>query len=230
MPDRTSHLGWRVSDARSDFPSFTAAESAADRMIHLVGLAAATAAIAWLFGRIGPVATVKQLVAVSIYCFGLVGMLSVSALYNLARPSRLKAVLRRLDRSMIFVMIAGSYTPFAMSALHPQVGVPLCAVEWGLAVAGIGLTFACEYRCEFVSLALYLGMGWLVLAVLRSLLAVLPGAAMLLLLAGGLVYSFGAFVHARARMPFYNAAWHAMVVVAAALHFAAVAQLAPGPG
>ncbi len=131
---------------------------------------------------------------------------------------------------MIFVMIAGSYTPFAMNALSPQLGVPLCAVVWGLAAIGIGLKLSCPYHYERLSLALYLGMGWLILGILRSLVAVLPGDALLLLLIGGVIYSLGSLVHTRARMPFHNAIWHAMVVIAAGLHWAAVAQLFSGQG
>jgi len=229
MPDRIPRPGRRVSAARLDFPSYTAAENTADRLVHLVGLAAATAAIVWLFARVGPGATGKQLAALSIYCCGLVGMLSASAVYNQARPSRLKAGLRRLDQSMIFVMIAGSYTPFAISALRPELGLPLCALVWGLAAVGVAVRLACRSGCELASLALYLGMGWLGLAVLRPLSAVVPGAVLLLLFVGGLIYSLGVVVQAQARMPFQNAIWHAMVVAAAALHFAAVAQLSSGP-
>ena len=157
-------------------------------------------------------------------------MLTASAVYNLVGPSHLKAVLRRLDHSMIFVMIAGSYIPFTIGVLRPQLGVPLCATVWGLAAIGIALRLLCPYGGERASLGLYLGMGWLVLGILRPLSTVLPGAVLLLLLVGGLVYSLGTLVHTRARMPFHNALWHAMVVVAAALHFAAVAQLSSQNG
>ena len=225
MPNRAPQLRWRVSQRRSDFRSYTAAELAADRIIHFVGLAAAAVAVGWLLQRIAPGATIKQLVSVSIYCFGLVGMLTASAVYNLVGPSHLETVLRRLDHSMIFVMIAGSYTPFTIGVLRPQLGVPLCAIVWGLAAIGIALKLLCPYGGERAFLGLYLGMGWLVLGVLRPLLMVLPGTVLLLLLLGGLVYSLGALVHAHTRMPFHNALWHAMVVVAAAFHFAAVAQL-----
>jgi len=230
MPNRTPQLGWRVPQHRPDFPSYTAAESGADRIIHFVGLAVAAAAVGWLLDRIAPRATIKQLVSVSIYSFGLVGMLAASAAYNLVGPSQLKAVLRRLDHSMIFVMIAGSYTPFTIEVLRPQLGGPLCAVVWGLAVIGIALKLLCPYGGERGFLGLYLGMGWLVLGVLRPLLMVLPAAVLPPLLLGGLVYSLGALIQARNRMPFHNALWHAMVIVAAALHFAAVAQLASQNG
>jgi hemolysin III len=154
-------------------------------------------------------------------------MLSASALYNMTRPGRLKAVLRRLDRSMIFVMIAGTYTPFAMTALQPRLGLWVCAMVWGLAVVGVGLNVAHRRRLERLSMALYLGMGWLALAVLRPLLAAVPGSVLVLLIAGGVIYSLGSLVHARARMPFHNAVWHGMVVIAAGLHLAAVAELSP---
>jgi hemolysin III len=139
------------------FPSYSAAERLADRIVHLCGFTGATVAIAWLWGRIGPEATSKQIGAVSVYSFGLVGMISASGLYNFARPGSLKAVLRCLDHAMIFVMIAGSYTPFALNALSPEIGFPLCAVVWGLAGIGIALKLVCPNGNR---------MGWLVLGVL----------------------------------------------------------------
>ncbi len=223
LPDPQSP--WHPLGPLLDVANYTAAESIADGLIHLVGLAAAGVAIVWLLDGIGPGATGKQIASVSIYGFGLVGMLSASALYNLVRPGRLKAVLWRLDHSMIFVMIAGSYTPFAINALPPQLGIPLCVAVWSLAAIGIGLKLACPHRCQPVSLALYLGMGWLVLVVLRPLSAVLSSDGMLLLLFGGVIYSLGSLVHTRTRMPFHKPIWHAMVVIAAGLHFAAVAEL-----
>jgi hemolysin III len=212
--------------ALPDFPSYTAAEKIADRIVHLVGFAAASAAIAWLWGRLGPGTTSKQVAAVSVYSFGLLGMLAASGLYHWARPGRLKAVLRSLDHAMIFVMIASSYTPFALNALSPEVGRPLCAVVWGVAALGIALKLGRPHRYEMLSLALYLSLGWLGVGIL-PLLAVLPSEVLLLLLSGGILYSIGSFVHTHARMPFHNAIWHAMVVAAAGLHLAAVAQLFP---
>jgi hemolysin III len=207
------------------FPSYTAAEAAADRVVHLVGLPAAIAATAWLIASTGPAATVKQTATLLTYGFGLIGMLAASAAYNFARPGRAKALLRRIDHAMIFVMIAGSYTPFALNALRSRLGIPLCAAVWGLAAVGVLLKLACYQRVARVSLALYLGMGWLLLVVIRPLVAALPGEVLALLLAGGIVYSVGSLVHVRDRLPFHNAIWHAMVLVAAGLHLAAVARL-----
>lgn len=223
MPD--FKRDWRPSPDGDTFPTYTKAASRADHLVHLVGLALATMAIGWLLGSTVPNGTDKQIVAVSIYCFGLAGMLSASAAYHLVHPSHLKRTLRRLDHAMIFAMIAGSYTPFMMSVLRPDLGMLMIGVVWGLAALGIGLKLFCGHQGARLSLSLYLGMGWLGLAILRPLLAVLPRVDLLLLLTGGLIYSLGAIVHARARMPFHNAVWHTMVVVAAALHFVAVARL-----
>jgi hemolysin III len=213
-----------------DFPSYTAAETVADRIVHLIGFAAASVAVAWLWSRIGPGATGKQIGAVLVYSLGLVGMISASALYNFARPGSLKAVLRHVDHSMIFVMIAGSYTPFTLDALSPELGLPLCAVVWGIAALGIALKLAYPRAYQLVSLVLYLSMGWLVLGVLPWLVVTLPWWILVLLLTGGIIYSLGSFVHTLTRVPFHNAIWHSMVVVAAGLHLIAVAHLLPESG
>lgn len=213
-----------ASDAAA-FPRYTRPEATADAIVHLVGIPAAVISIGWLIASIGPLATTKQTATLLIYSFGLVGMLVASAAYNLSRPGRAKALLRRIDHAMIFVMIAGSYTPFALNALGPSLGIPLCIAVWSVAAVGIGLQLASFSRFRRVSLALYLGMGWLLLLVIRSLIAALPGEVLLLLLAGGVVYSLGSLVHTLSRLPFHNALWHAMVLIAAGLHLTAVARL-----
>jgi hemolysin III len=212
-----------------DFPRYTEAERAVDRIVHLAGLAAAALGAGWLLIRVGPGATGKQIVVVLVYVLGLIGMLGASCLYNLARPSRFKAVLRRLDHSMIFVMIGGSYTPFA-NTLSRGAGLSLCATVWGLAAIGIGLKLFWPLGIELAYLGLYLAMGWLVLGFVPSLLAVLKPNVLLLLFAGGVIYSAGAIVHTLKRVPFQNAIWHALVVAGAGVQFAAVAQLFPPGG
>ena len=114
------------------FPDYTIAERWVDAIVHVVGLVGATAAVIWLFVQAGPAITTERIVTGSIYSFGLLGMLSASTLYNLARAGRLKSIFRRLDHAMIFVMIAGTYTPLSLTALRPGLGIPLCAVVWAL--------------------------------------------------------------------------------------------------
>jgi hemolysin III len=188
-------------------------------------LVAASIAVIWLFVQAWPVITTERIVTGSIYSFGLLGMLSASALYNLARAGRLKSIFRRLDHAMIFVMIAGTYTPLSITALAPHLGIPLCIAIWAVAAAGIVLTLARPNRYERLGLGLYLAMGWMVLPLVPALIGVLPAATMLLILAGALLYSFGAFVHTRHSLPFHNPLWHAMVLAAAALHLVALEQV-----
>ena len=216
-----------MTPAPPEFPDHTAAERVVDALVHALGLAGASVAVSLLLAHSEPAATGGQLAALVVYGLGLLGMLFASALYNLTRAGGSKAMLQQLDHAMIFVMIAGSYTPFAVNALRPGLGVPLCVAVWLLAATGVGLRLMWERIFARISLGLYLGMGWLVLAVLPPLAAAVPGSVFVLLLLGGVVYSLGSLVHAQARVPFYNAAWHAMVVVAAALHLAAVAGLPP---
>lgn len=213
----------------AEFPTYSRAETAVDHAIHAVGIVATLAAVIWLVARVVPSGNEKQVVTALIYSFGLIGMIGASAAYHLARPGRIKGALRRLDHAMIFVMIAGSYTPFALNALGPGLGIPLCIAIWVLAALGVTLKLAWPRRFERLALALYLGMGWLLLVVIRSLVANLPGTVLWLLLAGGVVYSVGAAVHAVAgRLRFHNAAWHAMVLIAAGLHLAAISRLLGG--
>jgi len=233
MTARSRHGGgraldrWRGSDLVEAFPVYTRSELAADRVVHVIGLLVAGAGVAWLLGHLSPDADTTQVTVAWIYAAGLLGMLSASAAYNMTRPSPLKAALRRIDRCAIFVMIAGTYTPFALGAMPGQFGLPLCITIWLLAGLGIVLVQAAPRIARLVSLPLYLGMGWLVVGIMPTLMAAIGGPSLLLLVAGGIVYSLGAALQAHGRLLFHNAAWHAMVAVAAGLHFAAIALLLP---
>ena len=125
---------------------------------------------------------------------------------------------------MIFVMITGSYTPFALNALRPPLGALLCGAVWTLAAAGIALKLACYHPFQHVSVALYLGMGWLLLPIIRAFATALHGDMLLILLAGGAVFTLRSFVHARARIPFHNAVCQTMVLIGASLQFVAVGR------
>ena len=209
------------------FPVYTRSEFAADRVVHVAGLLVAATGCAWLLGHLSPDADATQVTVTWIYAAGLLAMLSASAAYNMVRPSPFKAVLRRLDRCAIFVMIAGTYTPFALAALPARLRVPLCITIWSLAGLGIVLVQTAPRIARLVSLPLYLGMGWLVVSILPTLLAAVGGLPLFLLIAGGIVYSAGAALQAHGRLLFHNAVWHGMVAVAAGLHFAAIALLLP---
>lgn len=207
------------------FPIYSRAEFAADRVVHVVGLVAAATGSAWLLSHLPEDASSIQIATTWVYVAGLLGMLSASAAYNMARPSPVKAELRRVDRCMIFVMIAGTYTPFALGIMPRHIGLPLCITVWSLAGLGIILQYGAPRIARPVSLPLYLAMGWLILSVFPALMTAVGIAQLLLLIGGGIVYSLGTALQAHGRLLFHNAIWHAMVVVAAALHFEAVVLL-----
>ena len=213
----------RSAPPRADSPT----EKAVDASVHLLGLLGVWAALRGLFAKLDPQVTTDQRLALVAYGLGLIGTLIMSAPYNLSRSGPWKGVLRRCDRAMIFVMIAGSYTPFVLTAFAPDTGRALCVAVWTLAALGATLCLAWRRLSDRLLIGSYLCMGWLVLAILPPLMAAVSATALVLLLAGGLVYSLGVIVHTRVRVAFHNAAWHGMVVTAAALHLAAVALVLP---
>ncbi len=210
-----------------EFPSYGANEVLADKVVHGLGLGGAVAALAWLIGRLPESVSTEHVAAVFVYGTGLLGMLTASALYNFTAPGRWKARFRKLDQAMIFVMIAGSYTPFVLLAMRPSLGVPICAFVWAVAIVGTIIKLTSWADRNILSLALYLGMGWLVLGFLRPLAAALSSGALLCLVLGGLVYSLGAAIFCLPNVRFHNVVWHAFVIVAAGLHLSAVAQILP---
>jgi hemolysin III len=196
-------------------------EHRADAVIHVLGILFAINASLWLLFH---VTGLSVLISVSVYCAGLLAMISCSAAYNLMphhRPS--KQVLRRLDHAAIFIMIAATYTPFAVNRMgHPQGDVILAAI-WLAATFGVVMKVLFPRRFEIASLALYLGMGWLVVTVIKPLSASVSTVDLWLLGAGGLVYSGGVIFYLAEKIPYHKAIWHAAVLVAAALHFTAIA-------
>jgi hemolysin III len=195
-------------------------EHRTDAVVHVLGLVFAINASLWLLWH---VTGLPVLVSVSVYCAGLLAMTSFSAAYNMTphhRPS--KAVLRRLDHAAIFIMIAATYTPFAVNRLGYPEGDVILAAIWVLATLGVAMKVLFPHRFEKSSLALYLAMGWLVVTVIRPLSVTVATADFWLLIAGGLVYSAGVIFYVWERIPHHKTIWHAAVLVAAVLHFSAI--------
>jgi hemolysin III len=152
----------------------------------------------------------------------LVAMLALALSYNLARRDRARAILRRLDHAAIFLMIAGTYTPFALVAIGGGRGWSLIGFVWAGSLAGMVLKLGWPHRFERASIVAYLALGWALLGALPAMLERVPTGALVLLGAGGVLYSAGIAFHIARRMPFQNEAWHLCVVAAAGCHFAAV--------
>ena len=195
-------------------------EHRADMTVHVLGVLFAINASLWLLWHVTglPVA-----ISVFIYCAGLLAMISASAAYNLVPHGPSKAILRRLDHAAIFIMIAATYTPFALNRLGAPYGTLILWAIWLSASFGVAMKLIFPRRFEVLSMALYLAMGWLIVTVLQPLHAAMSATDFWLLVAGGLVYSTGVAFYVIDRIPYHKAIWHAFVLVAAVLHFSAVA-------
>ncbi len=145
-----------------------------------------------------------------------------STLYHALPRNRAKRVLQVLDHSAIFLLIAGTYTPFTLGVLHGALGWTLFSLVWGLAAAGVVLKAVDGIRSPILSTGLYLVMGWLVLIAARPLWLHMPLPGLLWLLAGGLAYTTGVAFFAMERVRYSHFVWHLFVLAGTACHFLAV--------
>ncbi len=198
------------------------AELLADAVVHLLGLGFALAACITLavFVILSP--DLPRGLSLGIYGFGLLAMLACSALYNLTTQARLKALFRRFDHAAIFVMIAGTYTPFSLIVIGGGWGVALLGFVWSVALTGVFLKLRYPLRFEKLSVAAYLLLGWVIVAAFDPLVSGASLAALILLVVGGALYSLGVIFHLWERLPYQNAIWHVFVLAAAACHYAAI--------
>jgi hemolysin III len=200
---------------------YSVVEHRADMAVHVLGILFAVNATAWLLAHV--TGSGALIASVSVYCAGLLVMISASAAYNLWPHGPAKQILRRLDHSAIFIMIAATYTPFVANRLGGLARPSILSAIWVCASVGIALKVVFPRRFETASLALYLGMGWMIVTVIRPLAASIAAVDFWLLMAGGVVYSAGVAFYLIERIPFHKAIWHSFVLVAAVLHFSAVA-------
>jgi len=199
----------------------TPAAKCADLVVHIVGLTLALIGGVVLLSLAVMAHSISAVVGVSIYAAGLLAMLAFSTAYNFA-SHRYRPALRRLDHAGIFLMIAGSYTPFTVHNLTGGWAWGMTAAVWSLAAVG-ALGKLCFINLDRrISVGIYLALGWLVVVALKPMIDSVAWYALLLLLAGGLVYSSGVIFYVNKRLKFARAIWHGHVVAAAAAHWTAV--------
>lgn len=163
-----------------------------------------------------------RIVGASIFGASMVALYLSSTLYHVSRRPRLKQVFRVLDHSAIYLLIAGSYTPFTLISLRGGWGWSLFGVIWGLAVCGVFLKIFFVGRFQALSVAVYLAMGWLAIIAFKPVLAALPTVGFLWLAAGGIMYTVGVVFYAWRQMPYHHAVWHLFVLAGTACHFVSV--------
>ena len=164
-------------------------------------------------------------VSAVIYGGSLIALYGASTLYHASGSPRRKHALRLFDHSAIYLLIAGSYTPFLLMALPPAFGWTLFGLVWACAVAGILLKVLYTHRATRLSLFSYLFMGWLSVVAIKPLYDRLSTPCFWLLVAGGLSYTAGTWFFARDHRAFHHAVWHLFVLAGSACHFVAIALL-----
>lgn len=197
-------------------------ELVADGVVHAIGIAAGVIGAVVLIVIAALHHSYIEIIAVSIYAAGMILMFSLSALYNLARKSRYREYFQRLDHSGIFLMIAGTYTPFTTLMLKGNWAVALTALVWSVALIGVLIKLLWPKRLEGVTTGLYIALGWAGIIALEPILASVGVAALVLLGVGGVLYMVGVIFHLWERLPYQNAIWHSFVLAAAGTHYGAV--------
>lgn len=198
----------------------------ANAITHGIGAALAIAGAAWLIIASAR-GSVRLIVSCSIFAGSLVLVYLCSTLYHSLVRTRARPVFHVLDHSAIYVLIAGTYTPFTLISLRGVLGWVLFGVVWALAVAGVvAKSVAMDHftrgSLAVVSTAIYLIQGWLVIFVGRSLLAAIGWHAMLWLAAGGVAYTLGVVFFALDRIRYFHAAWHIFVLAGSIAHYCAI--------
>jgi len=214
-------MGLDEGTLRAEGPS--RGEEVANSLTHGLGAILAVAGLAVLALSASRHGSARTVVGCVVFGAALVLLYASSTLYHSIGHghARAKAILRVLDHSAIFVLIAGTYTPFTLVSLRGPWGFALFGVVWGLALAGITLRLALRRRPKALFVALYLAMGWCIVLAAKPLLAAVAPGGIALLVAGGLAYSGGVVFYA-SRRPYHHAIWHVFVLAGSAFHYAAV--------
>ena len=204
-------------------------EEIANTVTHGIGLLLSIAGFVVLLVFAILRGTAWHVVACSIYGATLTCLYAASTLYHAAVSARLKRALRIFDHSAIYLLIAGTYTPFLLLNLRGPWGWSLFGAIWGLALAGILFKFWFVGHWEHLSTAIYVLMGWLALIATKPVLAHVPSTTLWWLLAGGLFYSGGVIFYVWKRLPYSHAVWHVFVLAGSTCHYFAVLRSVLAP-
>jgi hemolysin III len=197
-------------------------EIIADGVVHGLGVIAGAVSIIALLVMAAPTVGAWEFTSILVYGTGLLTVLTVSALYNLWPVSPVKWTLRRFDHSAIYLLIAGTYTPFITQMKASAESLALLVGVWLTSAVGIALKLSFPGRFDRLSIVLYLFLSWSGVMAYESVFGDLPASTLWLLAIGGVLYTAGVVFHLWESLRFQNAIWHAFVLVAAACHYGAV--------
>lgn len=197
-------------------------EEIANSVTHGIGAALSVAGLVWLILRAIHVGDVFSVVSVIIFGSSLILLYLASTLYHAIPFQNAKRLLRKFDHCAIYWLIAGTYTPFLLVSMRGTVGWALLGVVWGIACVGTAFKLFFIGRFDKISTAMYVAMGWIVLVAIKPAITSVPAGALVLMLIGGLAYTFGVYFYMNNKIPYNHAIWHCFVMAGSAVHFFAV--------
>ncbi len=197
-------------------------EELANSITHGLGTVLAISGVSVLLTLASQSGDAFQIISIAIYGSTLILLYLISTFYHSFHSPRIKEFFRLADHSAIYLLIAGSYTPFALVSLRGGIGWTVFGAVWGLALVGIIFKFFFRFRFHFLATGLYIFMGWMALLIINPLFQALPLWGFLLLVASGLSYTLGMIFYAWDRLPYNHAIWHGFVLLGSICHFFAV--------
>ncbi len=201
---------------------YSIGEEIAHTVTHGIGILFSIAGLAVVVAFSSLNGDAWHITSTSIYGTTLILLYTASSLYHGIPYSRAKQLLRKFDHTAIFLLIAGTYTPFTLVNLRGPWGWSLFGLVWGIAIIGVVLELICSKRYKRLSISLYLGLGWLILIAIKPMLATVETGGLVLLLAGGLCYSLGVIFYVWKKLKYHHAIWHLFVLAGSAIHFFSV--------
>ena len=189
---------------------------------HAIGLLLSIIAVVLLVTRASSYGNAWHIVSAAIFGASLITLYAASTTYHSATRAELRARLRIIDHATIYILIAGTYTPFTLITLNGTVGWVIFAFSWGMAISGIILKLFFTGRFNLVSTLMYVFMGWIIIFAVKPLIASLPTAGLYWLVAGGLSYTIGAIIYSIKKVPLNHAIFHLFVLAGSICHFVAV--------
>jgi hemolysin III len=205
-------------------PFYTIGEEIANSVLHGIGVLAAITGLVFLNLKTtgflaGNRAAGIDIVAAVLFTATMIGMFLISTLYHAIQIKNVKSLFRKLDHSVIFIFIAGTYTPICLSGLRGAWGWSLFAVEWALALTGIILNILNSKTIKKIEVTVYIMMGWAVIIGFIPLINRVPIISIILLLAGGAAYTLGTVFYKKKNIKHTHVIWHAFVIIGAVCHW-----------
>jgi hemolysin III len=207
---------------RSEDKFYSLGEEWANAISHGAATVAAIVGLVFLIIYSSVHGTALEITTFTIFGSSLVILYLASTLYHSIPNLKAKKVLQMLDHSAIFLLIAGSYTPFTLNILHDWLGIAVCTLVWVIALFGIIFQPWLLKKSDWLNTALYLLQGWCVLLAIKPVIEALPSTGLFLLFLGGLLYSFGTIFFIWQRLPYHHAVWHLFVLGGSIAHYFAV--------